>query len=209
MSKVGTKEFKTVPYEKTIAEAAELEVFDIKGEKVKFGSLFKDEKTVIVFIRHFFCGVRSCQAFVEQLATVPKEALEQAGTRIVLIGCGEYNVIESYTETTKFTGTIYADPTRKLYHALGMDIETLDRTPAGEQKRSYLTLSFFSNVVQSIWRGPLKNPSLIGKQGKISQLGGDFIFGPGNTCSFASRMRHTEDHVEVADLMKEAGVAYT
>lgn len=42
-------------------------------------------------------------------------------------------------------------------------------------------------------RGPLKNPSLIGKQGKLSQLGGDFIFGPGNTCSFASRMRHTED----------------
>jgi hypothetical protein len=28
-------------------------------------------------------------------------------------------------------------------------------------------------------RGPLKNPSHIGKQGNISQLGGDFILGPG------------------------------
>jgi hypothetical protein len=31
----------------------------------------------------------------------------------------------------------------------------------------------------SLQRGPLKNPSHIGKQGNISQLGGDFILGPG------------------------------
>ena len=39
----------------------------------------------------------------------------------------------------------------------------------------------------------MKNPALVGKQGNISQLGGDFIFGPGNTCLLAYRMRHTED----------------
>ena len=34
---------------------------------------------------------------MEYLATVPEDALESAGTRIVVIGCGEWNVIESYT----------------------------------------------------------------------------------------------------------------
>ena len=27
--------------------------------------------------------------------------------------------------------------------------------------------------------GPIKNPSHFGKQGNLSQLGGDFVFGPG------------------------------
>jgi len=197
------KDFKAIPDENTITEAAELEIFDVKGDKVKFGSIFV-EKTIVVFIRHFFCG--ACQLFVESLASVPKEALDQAGTRIVVVGCGEYNAIATYAETTHFTGPIYADPSRKLYHTLGMDIENLATTPANEEKRSYLTMGLFSTTIMSIWRGPIKNPTLIGKQGNISQLGGDFIFGPGNTCSLASRMRHTQDHIEVADLVKAAGV---
>ncbi|KAF8167139.1 AhpC/TSA antioxidant enzyme-domain-containing protein [Crassisporium funariophilum] len=199
-------DLKAVPDAKTIVEASELEVFDSKGDKVKFGSIFEEGKTVVVFIRHFFCG--ACQAYVEQLATVPKAALEEAVTRIVIIGCGEWDPIAMYAETTKFEGPIYADPTRTLYRALGMNIENMAGTPAGEKKPSYLILSSFSNAMQSIWRGPLKNPNLIGKQGNMSQLGGDFVLGPGPTCSFASRMRNSEDHVEVADLMKEAGVSF-
>jgi len=60
-------------------------------------------------------------------------------------------------------------------------------------------------------QGPLKHPDHIGKQGNISQLGGDFIFGTGtrifpisgsslrsdlmvdNDCLFAHRMEHSED----------------
>ena len=77
-------------------------------------------------------------------------------------------------------------------------ISNLQTTPKGEEKRSYLKRSFLNNTLWSIWvrrlliarlvslrafsslqRGPLKNPSHIGKQGNISQLGGDFILGPG------------------------------
>lgn len=56
----------------------------------------------------------------------------------------------STLESTKFPGHIYADPTRKLYHALGMDIENLAGTPAGKERRSYLKLGIFSNAVSSI-----------------------------------------------------------
>lgn len=46
---------------------------------------------------------------------------------------------------------IFADPTRQLYHALGMNIETLGTTPAEQQKRSYLTMGRFANAMHSIW----------------------------------------------------------
>ncbi|ETW86562.1 hypothetical protein HETIRDRAFT_307693 [Heterobasidion irregulare TC 32-1] len=186
-----------------IEEASNLEIFDVKGAQVRFGSIFENEKAVVVFIRHFFCG-----QYVSQLASVRQDALKDAGVKIVVVGCGEWKLIDNYKETTSFQGDIYADPTRKLYHALGMTIETLNQTPAGQEKRSYLQDGLFTNVLKSIKRGPLKNPMHIGKQGNLSQLGGEFVFGPGSQCVFSSRMQHTEDHVEVTDLMKEVGVAF-
>ncbi|KJA19195.1 hypothetical protein HYPSUDRAFT_144043 [Hypholoma sublateritium FD-334 SS-4] len=197
----------SIPDAQSISEAAELEVFGAEGEKVKFGDLIEDRKTIVVFIRHFFCGF--CQTYVGQLtSTVSKESLDRENVQIIVIGCGDWNPIATYKELTMFRGPIYADPSRTLYHTLGMGIENLDGTPKGEMRKSYLTQGVVKNALQSIWRGPLKNPSLIGKQGNLSQLGGDFIFGPGNTCSFASRMRHTEDHMEIKDLMKEADVPF-
>lgn len=42
---------KALPDSKAIADAYELDVLNSKGEKVKFGSLFKHEKAIVVFIR--------------------------------------------------------------------------------------------------------------------------------------------------------------
>lgn len=53
-------------------------------------------------------------------------------------------------ENAPFNGDIYAEPTRELYHKLGMTTETLAGTPKGEQKRSYVT-SVLGNVLKSIW----------------------------------------------------------
>ncbi|KIK06323.1 hypothetical protein K443DRAFT_674311 [Laccaria amethystina LaAM-08-1] len=157
-------EAKAIPDNETLSRAANIDVLNVKGDN----------------------------AYVEQLAKVSQEALDAAVTSIVVIGCGEWNPIQSYAETTGFKGRIFADPTRTLYRELGMDIESLERTPAGQERRSYLVLGAFANATQSIWKA-LRHPSHIGKQGKFAQLGGEFIFGPGTVCSFASRMQHTED----------------
>ena len=114
-----------------------------------------------------------------------------------------HSTISDYArpETAKFKGQFFADPTRKLYHALGMDIESLERTPKGQPRPSYISLGPISDIIRSLWvstcfmltvvtsninitiikRGPIKNPSFIGKNGNISQLGGEFIFGPGRS----------------------------
>ncbi|KAJ8521997.1 hypothetical protein ONZ45_g1349 [Pleurotus djamor] len=145
--------------------------------------------------------------YVQQLASVKQEALSKAEVKLVVIGCGEWQAIKPYAEITGFQGDVYANPTRDVYRALGMTIETLQATPSGATKRSYITEGRFSNIYTSISRA-FRNPSMIGKQGNISQLGGDFVLGPGLQCSFTSRMQNTEDHVEVAELMKAAGVEY-
>ncbi|KAJ7159254.1 AhpC/TSA antioxidant enzyme-domain-containing protein [Mycena crocata] len=196
----------TLPEVSSLDLASKCQVADVKGNKIEFGSIFAHQKTVVVFIRHFFCG--SCQGYVEHLASVPEAALESAGTKIVVIGCGEWKVIEAYMEITGFRGPIYADPSLALYHALGMDI-TNTITAAVDQRPSYIQMGFFENVWTSLKRGPFKYPSLLGKQGNADQNGGDFVLGPGLKCEFAHRMQHTQDHIEVVDLMKVVGVSFT
>jgi hypothetical protein len=49
-----------IPEVQTLAEAGELEILDEQGNKLPFKSLYVDrDRSLIVFIRHFFCGVRS------------------------------------------------------------------------------------------------------------------------------------------------------
>ena len=61
--------------------------------------------------------------------------------------------IQLLQETTGFKGRVFADPTRTLYRELGMDIESLERTPAGQERKSYLVLGAFANATQSILVG--------------------------------------------------------
>lgn len=79
-----------------------------------------------------------------------------------------------------------------------MDIQNLKVTPANQPKPNYLRMSRLSNLWWSIkvrlfadhpgivqerltcsQTGHMQYPSLIGKTGNNSQLGGDFVFGPG------------------------------
>ncbi|KAI0030974.1 AhpC/TSA antioxidant enzyme-domain-containing protein [Vararia minispora EC-137] len=188
-----------------LGEIAKFEVFDTTGEKVKFGSLFEDQKTVVIFIRHFFCG--SCMQYVSALAKVRPEALNDVGVKIVLIGCGKWNLIQNYKAETGFANDVYANPDRTLYNALNMTYN-LNLTPAGQRKASYVQLGMITNVVRSLKWAILKNPTNLTKGGPAAQNGGDFVLGPGQICHFAHIMQHTEDHVEVATLMEKAGVPY-
>ncbi|KAJ7591520.1 hypothetical protein C8J56DRAFT_565890 [Mycena floridula] len=190
------------PAAEALKNASDIDVLDANGSKVKFGSLFADQKTVVVFIRHFFCG--SCQMYVEDLAEAQNSTPENLAIPIVVIGCGEPDLINFYAEKTGFKGPIYAEPTTKLLKSLGMEVSTVKGTPAGEKRSSYLKKGPLANALSSTWT-IFMNIRLLGKQGSFSQLGGEFVLGPGAQCTMAHRMQHTEDHIDVADLMKAAG----
>lgn len=104
-----------------------------------------------------------------QLAPVSEGALADANAKIIVIGCGDWQPIKTYlgiiihtfifieysvrsiTELTDFKGELYSDPSRSLFRALGMTLETLDMTPSGAQKKSYLKRGYTSNVLKSVW----------------------------------------------------------
>ncbi|KIJ09057.1 hypothetical protein PAXINDRAFT_88010 [Paxillus involutus ATCC 200175] len=83
-----------IPDDASLLQAVEIPVFDFQGQSVKFRSIIADKSTVVVFIRHFFCG--SCQDYVTQLSSVRPDALASAGTQVVVIGCGSYEPISQY-----------------------------------------------------------------------------------------------------------------
>ncbi|KAF8636749.1 hypothetical protein AX16_010953 [Volvariella volvacea WC 439] len=188
-------DLREIPDADAISKASQLEIYDAEGHSVRFGSLFETQRVVAIFVRHFFCG-----EYIQAIVRADLGPLERANAKVVVIGCGDWKAIKMYAETTGFNGRILADPTRELYQSLGMTIQTIRRTPAGEERKSYLVSSPTAIVLGSVW-GIVKNPGLIGKQGNPSQVGGEFVFGPGLKCTFASRMKHTEDHTEVADLI--------
>jgi len=142
-----------------------------------------------------------------QLNSVRKEALNEAGVTIALVGCGDWKLIDNYKSETGFAGNIYANPDRALYNVLGM-FQNLKATPSGQPKPSYITQSLFKTTFSSIKFAFTKNTANIGKQGNITQNGGDLVLGPSLTSHFIHIMQHTEDHTEVAKLMESAGVVY-
>ncbi|KAI0348203.1 hypothetical protein BDW22DRAFT_1350370 [Trametopsis cervina] len=198
------------PDTQSIQAASELEVYDSSGAKIKFGTLISspaDGKTVVVFIRHFFCGI--CQAYITELAKVKDTALDKAKVKLVVVGCGGYQPIKDYGVRAGYDRPIYADTSRALFKHFGLT-ENLQTTPADQPVKNYIAgRSRLGNALNSIWNGPLQHPQHIGKQGNISQLGGEFIFGADNQCLFAYRMLHTEDHTDVEELMKHAGVEFS
>ncbi|KIK62275.1 hypothetical protein GYMLUDRAFT_42215 [Collybiopsis luxurians FD-317 M1] len=191
----------------TLNKAFSLEVTDVTGKKVNFGSLFKEKTIIVVFIRHFFCG--NCQLYVSHLNSECQQlasSMQEGNTDIIVVGCGQWEPIEKYSELTGFPSSrIFADPDLNVFHALGMNIRTLARTPTGKKRASYLTDGIIKTTILSTWRA-FMSPKLLGKQGNVAQLGGEFIFGPGNQCTFAHRMQHTEDHVEISLLLEKAGL---
>ncbi|KAJ3783083.1 hypothetical protein GGU11DRAFT_758455 [Lentinula aff. detonsa] len=188
----------SIPDGDTLSKVSDLEVYDATGRKICFGSFFATQRVIAVFI-HESLNLKvwqNCQLYVSQLTSEYaklSKAFEEAHIDVIVIGCGDWQPIENYS-----------DPSLSVFHGLGMNSQTLARTPTGEKKASYITKGIIEGSLWSIWKA-LKNPLLIGKQGNIAQLGGEFILGLGNQCIFAHRMRHTEDHAEVLDLLDRAG----
>ncbi|KAG8832750.1 hypothetical protein FRC17_000760, partial [Serendipita sp. 399] len=145
--------------------AAAVQVWSEKGESVTFGSLFEHQKTIVVFI-----------PYVEELGKIPKSTLDAAGTRIVVIGCGEWSVIKQYkADSDNYPYEIYAEPTRTIHRELGL-ITNIKGPGPGEKSKSYVP-SLLGSTLSSIARG-LRHITSTTKVGNFSQLGGDFVLGP-------------------------------
>ncbi|KAF7321729.1 Peptidase A1 domain-containing protein [Mycena kentingensis (nom. inval.)] len=184
-----------------LEQVAALAVISETGVRVPFGALFRDQKTIVCFIRHFWCPL--CQDYMFSISrNVSPEVLAAHGVDLVIVSNGSHEMIRAYRKIFKTPFAVYTDPTHRVYNALGMTLQTLEKGHKGSYVK-HGTLSGIGMVVKNaakvgmpVWRNG----------GEISQLGGEFVLGPGLRCDWAHRMRYTRDHVSILDVIAEAGI---
>ncbi|KAI0067244.1 hypothetical protein BV25DRAFT_1795054, partial [Artomyces pyxidatus] len=192
-----------------LARAARMHVVKENGVRVPFGDLWKTQRTVVVFIRHFWCPW--CQDYLSSIMRdVSQAALQRSGVNVVVIGCGSYALIKSYRQIFHFPFQLYTDASngQALYRTLGMGIVSSVARQRGvrEEKGSYIKHGAVSGLAMVV-RNALKVGMPVWERGgDVGQLGGEFVLGPGLSCVYAHRMQNPRTHAPILDVLAAAGV---
>ncbi|CBQ68632.1 conserved hypothetical protein [Sporisorium reilianum SRZ2] len=181
-------------------EASQCLVYNQNGEEVLFGDLFKKRRTLVCFLRHWWCGF--CQQFAMSVRNIDPLPLKKANLDFVIVGQGDWHVIKAYREVMQVQYPMFADPKRNVYRALGMTLRTNDANPACARP-DYASISMTKGFLVAIKKGlfdmPIRNP------GDMKLLGGDLILGPGLQCSFTHRMTTADGHMDIPRILAQAG----
>ena len=181
---------------------ASLPVLDLNGTSHPFSSLYTTDdlnrQTLVIFIRHFFCG--SCKEYVSSLSStngITSNELSASNKQVVIIGCGQPNLIKQYAKDTVCPFPMYSDPTQKIYDAFGM-IRTLS---LAEKKPDYIKTSFLSNIAKSAVSQLSAGFSMF-QGGDIQQVGGEYLIDSQGHIIWSHNMNNTQDHADIKELRK-------
>ncbi|KAH7884388.1 hypothetical protein F5I97DRAFT_1812652, partial [Phlebopus sp. FC_14] len=205
-----------LPNPRQLMDAASCFVIAENGLRVPFGELFRDQKTIVIFVRHFWCPL--CQDYMFSMSsTVDPKLLKQASMSLVVVGCGSYNMIKSYKRTYCHFFTInhseifrtpfavYTDPSMRLHKTLGMTLKTIE--PKALRKRGGYVRHGHMSGIAMVFKNALRVGMPIWERGgDPTQLGGEFILGPGLTVSYAHRMPNSRSHAPFTRVLAAAGV---
>ncbi|KAG6333777.1 hypothetical protein ID866_5312 [Astraeus odoratus] len=194
-----------MPTAKQLMDASSCFVIAENGIRVPFCDLIKDKKTIVIFIRHFWCPM--CQDYMFSVTTaVDPKLLQRADVNLVVIGNGSFNMIKSYRQIFRTPFAVYTDPSMRLHSALGM-IRLRKMRPKSQIKRGgYIRHGNVSGLAMVVANAVRVGMPIWEKGGDPAQLGGEFVFGPGLTVSFAHRMPNAGCHAPVQRVLAAAGV---
>ncbi|KAM3611624.1 uncharacterized protein V6R79_021537 [Siganus canaliculatus] len=178
-------------------------IYDRNGLSFQFKKLYQDRKSVIIFVRNFLCY--SCKEYVEDLSKIPKQALEDANIRLVVIGQSAHHHIQPFCSLTGYRYEIYVDPERCIYQKLGMKRE--EKFSDSAHPSPHVKSGIFFGQMKSIWRA-MTGP-LFDFQGDLHQQGGSIIAGPGCHVHFCHFDMNRLDHMPINWLLQLAGVQQT
>ncbi|KAH9845006.1 Thioredoxin-like protein AAED1, partial [Teratosphaeria destructans] len=199
------------PDRATLAAVYDVPIYAADGQAMPFGSIYDPayalhRRQLVLFVRHFYCG--ACQAYLQALSqSITKEDYFAipTPTSIIVIGCGQPDLIPQYKKFTGCPFPIYADPTRQLFKKLGM-IVTLN---IGGERPDYMKDIGVSNWAAGQFKTikkSLKDEDGIRKRdilrgGHPLQIGGEFLFDEGEVV-WCHRMGNMRNHTEVRQLRK-------
>ncbi|XP_069618578.1 peroxiredoxin-like 2C isoform X1 [Ranitomeya imitator] len=186
-------------YHPDVASAAPCPLRDQYGKTFEFGDLYRDKKSIIIFVRNFLCYI--CKEYVEDLAKIPKSYLQAADVRLIVIGQSSYLHIQPFCSLTGYDHEIFVDGDREIYCKLGLKKGESSGSSAGSP---HVKSNKITGSVKSIWRA-ITSPAF-DFQGDPAQQGGALIVGPGNRVHFLHRDMNRYDHVPISSLLHYAGV---
>ncbi|KAI0267857.1 AhpC/TSA antioxidant enzyme-domain-containing protein [Gloeopeniophorella convolvens] len=198
-----------------IAHAARMPLVRENGVRVLFGELWRAQRTAVFFIRHFWCPL--CQDYLASLMRdVDHAALARAGVRVVVIGCGSYSLIRPYRQIFHLPYELLVDASsgQALYRALGMGRLARGNNGGGGagagtgagKPGAYVRHGAVSGLAMVVGHALRVGMPPWERGGDATQLGGEFVFGPGLSCTYAHRMQSAAGHAPVVDVLAAAGV---
>ena len=154
----------------TLAAAlANVALPDPDGTPLRLGELWAASPAVVVFLRHYGCIF--CREHVAQLAE-REEAFRQAGARLAAIGLGDRAHARAFREETGIRFPLLVDEERRAYRIARL------------RSASLLHLFYRENAAaRRHARAAGHRQHRLGKH--PLQLGGSFVFGPGDVVRFA------------------------
>ncbi|KAF8150726.1 hypothetical protein B0H34DRAFT_638972, partial [Crassisporium funariophilum] len=189
--------------------AAELQITGEDGTRITFGSLFENQRTIVIFIRHFWCPL--CQDYMSSVKSYVRAEMLHAASpgseeiQFVVISNGAYGMIAKYRQIFGLPFQVYTDPTLAIYSTLGMG-QKGDASDIASRDGGYVKHGLMGGIAMVVVRAIKVGMPVWEKGGDIGQLGGEFIFGPGLTCSYAHRMQTTKGHAPIQDVLQAAGI---
>lgn len=169
-----------------IYNLAKCNVLDEKGSPVSMGSLWRESKAVLVFLRHFACI--ACRAHASQVWE-HRETYKQNNSNLIFIGNGAAQYIAGFKRDLGLEeATIYTDPTRAVFRFAGLKRNLLN----------FASIDSAKNAL-SLYRQGHRQKQL-GAQGDHLQLGGVLVITPDNRIAFHFVSKSLGDHPDSEEL---------
>ncbi|KAH9945046.1 uncharacterized protein BXZ73DRAFT_38178, partial [Epithele typhae] len=195
----STFDERALPTREQVQQAAALTVIAQNGVRIQFGDLFKDQKTIVIFIRHFWCA--NDQDYMYSIArTVNLNDLKGMNMNCIIIGNGSHGMIRAYRNIFRTPVQVYTDPSLRLYAALGMTLRTND-PGTDHEKGDYVRHGAVSGLAMIVKNAIRVRMPIWECGGNSAQLGGEIVLGPGYECTHAHRMMTTRSHAPIRDVL--------
>lgn len=209
-----------LPTEAQLSQASALPVVTQSGIRVPFGSLFANQRTIVIFIRHFWCPL--CQDYIACLTSLVdrtrlcqiKDPLTNQAVDLVVLSNGSHTLIQKYKQIFGMDYQMYTDPNCAVYDALGMSkTYELACTPTAAKppkpaRSPYVRRGPIGGLTMVVLRALRVGMPVWERGGDMRQLGGEFVFGPGLRCTYAHRMQTPQGHSSILDILDAAGTAF-
>jgi hypothetical protein len=165
-------------------------LLSVDGRLCELSSLWADRRCCVAFLRH--AGCRFCAytlAELNQLAPL----LTDEGITTVAVTLGTPEQLQALQAKSGFVGELYAE-TGSTHDASRYFSYIALRLKHGESPADTFTSATWEAAKDVAARGITDSPYLAGSShewaGDAFQLGGVFVFGPGNHCDFAFRSQY-------------------